>query len=130
MFAKKALLTVSVCLTVFGAVAQAQDFEIYVGPRGYREYDGDRYRDSDWDRGRNWDGGREGRRGRQRVDRRNPRLGPCDPEVALDHAREYGMRRARIASITRDRIVVTGIGFEGERTHMVILNDARCNRIR
>ena len=124
MIAKKALLTIAMCLTVFGAVAQAQDFEIYVGPRGYREYDGDRYRDRDWERG-----GERGR-GRQRVDRRNSRLGPCDPEVALDHAREYGMRRVRIASITRDRIVVTGIGFEGERTHMVILNDARCNRIR
>lgn len=124
MIARKALLTIAVNLMILGTPAQAQDFEIYVGPRGYRDYDGDRYRDRDWDRDRGRD------RGRGRVDRRNPRLGPCDPEVALDHAREYGMRRVRIASITRDRIVVTGIGFEGERTHMVILNDARCNRIR
>ena len=115
---KKILFGTIIGVSLLSAGAQGQDFDIYVGGSDrYQERGHDRYQER----------GDDGHSDRGRP-RRN--LGPCDPEVALDHAEEYGMRRVRIASITRDRIVVTGIGSRGERTHMVILNDSRCNRIR
>lgn len=110
MTLKKILIATITAVPLLSSGAQAQGIDIYIGGSNrYQERGDDVYRDRD-------------------RPRRN--LGSCDPEVALDHAEQYGMRRVRIASITRDRIVVTGIGSRGERTQMVILNDSRCNRIR
>jgi hypothetical protein len=107
---KPLFLAIAIGFPLLGSIAHAQDFDMYIGGSNRdQNYGNDDYRD----------------RGGARRNR-----GSCDPEAALDVAEQYGMRRVRIASITRDRIVVTGIGFEDERTRMVIRNDSRCRRIR
>lgn len=80
----------------------AQQFDLYIGNGG--RYEGDRYE-------RRYRGG-------------------CSPEAALDTAASYGMRRVRIASMDRGRIVVVGVGRRGERTQMILRNDRDCSRLR
>lgn len=49
-----------------------------------------------------------------RFDRRRG----CDPREALDVARSYGLRRARVVDVTPRRVIVDGFGRRGPDTMM------------
>jgi hypothetical protein len=87
--------------------ANAQDLELRVGPGGVDVYNRDRDRDRyDYDRSR------------ERVSRRG-----CDPDDALDSARDAGFRRAHIVRVTSRNIVVDG--FSGGRPDRIIFANVR-----
>ncbi|KOF21340.1 hypothetical protein AC244_08305 [Ensifer adhaerens] len=85
------------------STASAETIEFGFGPRGgvdvqYRDYDRDYGDEGDWGRDRrgrdrHWDGGRRSR---------------CAPWMAVDKARDHGLRRAYVADVSRRRIVVEG----------------------
>jgi hypothetical protein len=89
--------------------AAAQNLDIYVGP-GYR-----RPPPPDYDRPPPPPpgfGGGYGRRG-------------CDPRQAVDIARDYGLRRARVSDVTPRRVIVDGFSRRGPDT-MVFANVRGC----
>jgi hypothetical protein len=49
----------------------------------------------------------------------------CDPRMAEDIARNYGLRRARVADVTPRRVIVDGYGRHGPDT-MVFANVRGC----
>jgi hypothetical protein len=108
--------------TVTPAAADTLTFGIHSGGAvdvQYRDRDRDRYGDErDWrwdrrdrsDRGDGW--GRE-RRGR------------CAPWLAVDKARDYGLRRAYVADVSRRRVVVEG-RRHGDYRRIVFANARGC----
>jgi hypothetical protein len=93
-----------------GAVtsASAQGVDIYVGPGYHRPPPPDYYRPPPPPPGYGY--------GRPRG---------CDPRQAEDIARDYGLRRARVADITPRRVIVNGFGRRGPDT-MVFANVRGC----
>ncbi|WP_411032845.1 hypothetical protein [Shinella sp. BYT-45] len=83
------------------------------------------------------DGGRDGwgrdrDRGRDRWDRRDDRRhggwgrrGRCSPDLAVAKARDFGLRRARIADMSPRRVVVEGFR-RGDYRRIVFANDRGC----
>ncbi len=105
----------------------AQDVEFLIGPDGVRvrtaEYcdtrrGRDDYRCRDYqevqdrrdrrDRRDDYRDDRRDRRGDDRYERRR-----CEPEQAVDAARRYGVRRARVVDVGRRSIKVAGVGERG-----------------
>ncbi len=95
-----AKLGVAVCVAVTALsgtadFASAQGVDIYVNPGRHRppppDYD----------------------RPPPRFDRRG-----CDPRQAVDVARSYGLRRARVVDVTPRRVIVDGFGRRGPDTMM------------
>ncbi len=79
-----------------------------------------------------WEEERRDRRRERWDDRRERRhhgdfgrRGRCSPDLAIDKARDFGMRRARIADMSPRRVVVEGFR-RGEYTRMVFMNDRGC----
>ncbi len=73
-----------------------------------------------------------GRHDRDRWDRRHDRRhgdwgrrGRCSPGLAVAKARDFGLRRARIADISPRRVVVEGFRHGGYR-RMIFINDRGC----
>lgn len=66
--------------------------------------------------------------GVQKVRYEPNRPGVCSPIVAVQKAREVGMRRAHIANITQRRIVVEGRNYHGP-DRIVFANIPGCPRI-
>ena len=83
-------------LSVTADFASAQGVDIYVGPGRHRppppDYDNPP----------------------PRFDRRRG----CDPREAVDVARSYGLRRARVVDVTPRRVIVDGFGRRGPDTMM------------
>jgi hypothetical protein len=71
----------------------AQGLELRVGPNGVGIHDPDRDRDGDW------------------SDRRRSR--GCNPDDALDNARDAGFRRAHVVRISPRSVVVEGMTRRG-----------------
>ena len=105
-------------LTAFAPAASAANIELSVEQVGYRNgflevRDHDRGRDR-WDRRHdrrhgNWGGGR----------------GRCDIGLAVAKARDFGLRRARVADVTPRKVVVEGFRYQGY-SRMVFANDRHC----
>ncbi|MBB3452281.1 hypothetical protein FHT86_000537 [Rhizobium sp. BK313] len=89
-----AAITVT-ALTGTAGYASAQGVDIYIGPGRHRppppDYDNPP----------------------PRYDRRG-----CDPREAMDVARSYGLRRARVVDVTPRRVIVDGFGRRGPDTMM------------
>ncbi|MBB3607321.1 hypothetical protein [Rhizobium sp. BK602] len=83
--------------------ASAQGVDIYVGPGRHRPPPPDYYEPP------------------PRFDRRRG----CDPRQAVDVARSYGLRRARVVDVTPRRVIVDGFGRRGPNT-MVFANVRGC----
>lgn len=108
---------------LFGAAttASADTIEFGIGPRGgidvqVRDHDRRRYGDErDWGRGRDrhWDRDRRGR---------------CAPWMAVDKARDRGLRRAYVADVSPRRVVVEG-RRHGYRQTIVFANVRGCPTI-
>lgn len=120
IFAKLALAGM-IGLTGFGATlapaaADTLTFGIHSGGVVDVQYrDRDRYGDErDWDRDRrhrpSWGGERRGR---------------CDPRLAQEKARDFGMRRARVVDVSPRRVVVEGMR-RGNYRSMVFANARGC----
>lgn len=95
--------------------ASAQDLELRVGPGGVDVYN----RDHDRDRGGRYDYDRS----RERVSRQG-----CDPDDALDSARDAGLRRAHIVRVTSRNIVVDGY-TRGGPDRIVFANVRGCPEV-
>ncbi|KQY36053.1 MULTISPECIES: hypothetical protein [Rhizobium/Agrobacterium group] len=81
----------------------------------YRDRDRDRYGDErDWDRDR-----------RHRPGWGHERRGRCDPWLAQEKARDFGMRRARVVDVSPRRVVVEGMRRGNYRT-LVFANARGC----
>ncbi len=78
---------------------RAQDMELQIGPDGVRPIIRDRRE--------------EERRRRLREQEREDFRAGCDPDQALDEARDAGLRRPRIARMNDRRIVVEGRTDDG-----------------
>ncbi|MCA1439691.1 hypothetical protein I6F07_05520 [Ensifer sp. IC4062] len=98
------------------ASAESLIFE-FGSPRGvdvqYRDYDRDYYRDydRDWRRDRpRWDGERRGR---------------CDRWLAVEKARDLGLRRAHVANVARRKVIVEG-RRHGYRQTIIFANVRGC----
>lgn len=111
-------------LTASVPAASAAGLSVTIDTVGYRNgflqvqdggWDRDR-RDRDRDR---WDDRRDRRHG-ERGGR-----GRCSPELAIDKARDFGMRRARIADMSPRRVVVEGFR-RGDYSRMVFVNERGC----
>lgn len=113
-------------LTASVPAASAAGLSVTIDNVGYRngflqvqDYDG------------GWDGERRGRdrdRWDDRRDRRHGdwgRRGRCSPGLAIDKARDFGMRRARVVDMSPRRVVVEGFR-RGEYRRMVFINDRGC----
>ncbi|MDK1375005.1 hypothetical protein QN222_10975 [Sinorhizobium sp. 6-70] len=88
------------------ASAESVIFE-FGSPQGvqYRDYD------RDWRRDRpRWDGERRGR---------------CDPWLAVEKARDRGLRRAHVANVARRQVVVEG-RRHGDRQAIIFANVRGC----
>jgi hypothetical protein len=89
-----AIAVTALCGTV--ETASAQGLDIYVGPGRHRppppDYDNPP----------------------PRFDRRRG----CDPREAMDVARSYGLRRARVVDVTPRRVIVDGFTRRGPDTMM------------
>jgi hypothetical protein len=98
-----------------GLPASAQDLELRVGPGGVGVYnrDQDRNRDNRYD----YD------RGRERASRQG-----CDPDDALDSARDAGFRRAHVVRVTSRNIVVDGF-TRGGPDRIVFANVRGCPEV-
>ena len=105
-------------LTAVAPAASAAGLDVTVETVGYRNgfleiRDHDRGRDR-WDR---------------RHDRRHGdwggRRGRCAPGLAVAKARDFGLRRARIADVTPRRVVVEGFRYQ-HYGRMVFANDRHC----
>ncbi|OCP04404.1 MULTISPECIES: hypothetical protein [unclassified Ensifer] len=97
-------------LTALPSVSTAQSLDLYIGPG--QGYEGDyrrerRYDDDDY---------YQERRG-------------CSPRQAIRRAYRYGMRDPAIAAMTRNRVIVEGIGRRGEYTRLYLANRNGCPRI-
>ena len=116
-------------LTAAVPAASAASLSVTIDNVGYRngflqvqDYDGE------WDgRDGGWDG-----RDRERWDRRHDRRhgdwgrrGRCSPDLAVDKARDFGLRRARIVDVSRSKVVVEGFR-RGEYRRIVFANDRGC----
>jgi hypothetical protein len=107
-------------LTGAASVASADSLVFEVGPRGgvdvqYRDRDRDRWGDErDWRRDR-----------RDRGERWGGRRGRCVPGLAIDKARDRGLRRAHIADISRRQVVVEG-RRHGYRQAIIFANVRGC----
>lgn len=113
-------------LTAAVPAASAASLSVTIDNVGYRngflqvqDYDG------------GWDG-RERNRDRDRWDRRDDRRhgdwgrrGRCSPDLAVDKAREFGLRRVRIVDVSRSKVVVEGFR-RGEYRRIVFANDRGC----
>jgi hypothetical protein len=145
---KKTILAAVLGLGALAAsvpAASAAGIEVTIDTVGYRngflqvqDYDGGWDRDGGrdrWDRdgGRDrWD--RDGDRDRwdRRDDRRHGdwgRRGRCSPGLAVAKARDFGIRRARIADVSRRAVVVEGFR-RGEYSRIVFANDRGCPAVR
>lgn len=122
-FLKKTLLAAVLglgALTASVPAASAAGLEVTVETVGYRSgflevRDHDR-RDR-WDRRHDRRRGDWGRRGR------------CSPNLAVAKARDFGLRRARIADISPRRVVVDGFR-RGDYRRVVFANDRHCPVLR
>nr|WP_237358679.1 hypothetical protein [Rhizobium etli] len=94
---KSALIGIAAlgCIAISHSFAVAQELELQLGPGGVGIYDRDRHRDRYFDR-------------RYRPTRR-----ACDPDDALDSARDAGLRRARIVRVSPRSVVVQGFRRHG-----------------
>lgn len=124
-FLKKSLLAVVLglgALTASVPAASAAGLDLAVETVGYRsgflevrDHDRDR-RDGRWDR---------------RHDRRDRHhggwggRGRCSPGLAVQKAREFGLRRARIADVSPRKVVVEGFR-RGGYSRIVFANDRHC----
>lgn len=106
-------------LTGGATVASADSLVFEIGPGvdvQYRDRDRDRWGDErDWRRDR-WDRGERrwgGRRGR------------CVPGLAIEKARDRGLRRAHVADISRRQVVVAG-RRHGYRQAIIFANVRGC----
>ncbi|MDW5312956.1 hypothetical protein [Rhizobium sp. PL01] len=81
----------------------------------YRDRDRDGYGDE-----RDWDGDR-----RHRPGWGGDRRGRCDPRLAQEKARDFGMRRARVVDVSPRRVVVEGMR-RGDYRSMVFANARGC----
>ncbi|AFL53171.1 hypothetical protein ABIE78_000934 [Sinorhizobium fredii] len=77
---------------------------------------GVQYREHDYDR---WDDRRDWRRDRWE------RRGRCEPWLAVDKARDRGLRRAHVADISRRQVVVQG-RRHGDRQAIIFANVRGC----
>ncbi|OWK23307.1 hypothetical protein AJ87_36080 [Rhizobium yanglingense] len=98
------------CVTISHSFAGAQELELRVGPGGVGIYDRDRDRDRYYDR------------------RYRPARRACDPDDALDSARDAGLRRARIVRVSPRSVVVQGFTRRGP-ARMVFANVRGCPEI-
>ncbi|MBP2236781.1 hypothetical protein J2Z31_003295 [Sinorhizobium kostiense] len=99
-------------LTGAATTASAESLVFELGRGGVDVYH-DRDRDRDWRRDR-WDRGEGwGRRSR------------CVPGLAVEKARDRGLRRAHVADISRRQVVVAGRRY-GERRAIVFANVRGC----
>ncbi len=105
-----ALALGSAALTIIPA--HAQDLELRVGPGGVDVYNRDRDRDR-------YDNGTR----RERASR-----AACDPDDALDSARDAGFRRAHIVRVTSRNVVVDGL-TGGRPDRIVFANVRGCPEI-
>ncbi|TCL74679.1 hypothetical protein [Rhizobium sp. BK251] len=94
-------------MIVPAGIAHAQDVQLQIGPDGLRVYDGNRDRDDN----------------RYREVRRG-----CDAEDAEDAARDAGLRRAHVVSMTRRAVVVEGM-TRGGPDRIVFANVRGCPEI-
>jgi hypothetical protein len=133
-FLKKTVLAALLglgALTAVAPAASAADIRLSIEQVGYRNgfFEVHDYgRDSDrWDR-------RSDRRDRwDRWDRRDDRRyggdwgrrGRCSPDFAVAKARDFGLRRARIADVTPRKVVVEGFRYGGY-SRIVFANDRHC----
>ncbi len=102
------------------STASADSIEFGFGPSDgidvqYRDYNGGYGDERDWNRGRDryWDRGRRGR---------------CAPWIAVDKARDRGLRRAYVADVTPRRVIVEG-RRHGYRQTIVFANARGCPTI-
>lgn len=100
------------------STASADSIEFGFGPGvdvQYRDYDGGYGDERDWRRGRDrhWDRDRRGR---------------CAPWIAVDKARDRGLRRAYVADVTPRRVIVEG-RRHGYRQTIVFANARGCPMI-
>ena len=80
-----------------------------------RDRDRDRYGDErDWDRDR-----------RHRPGWGHERRGRCDPWLAQEKARDFGIRRARVVDVSPRRVVVEGVR-RGDYRSIVFANARGC----
>ncbi len=103
-------VAVAVAVTALSGAADfasAQGMDIYVGPGRHRPPP------PDYDRPMP-----------PRFDRRG-----CDPRQAVDVARSYGLRRARVVDVTPRRVIVDGFGRRGPDT-MMFANVRGCPLLR
>lgn len=56
--------------------------------------------------------------------------GGCSPRQALRVARRIGVKDAQISSITGQRIIIDGYGWENEYVQLYLANRSGCPRIR
>lgn len=108
---KKLLVNAAVAavmgLTGLVSTASAQSLTFEFGPGGGVQY-------RDYDRHDGW-------RDRPRYERR----GRCAPWIAVDKARDRGLRRAHVADVTGRRVVVEG-RRHGYRQAIVFANVRGC----
>ena len=128
-FLKKTLLAAVLGLTAFSAsvpAASAAGLDVTIETVGFRNgFLEVQDRDGEWDR--------DGRRGRDRWDRREERRhgewggrrGRCAPGLAVAKARDFGLRRAHVADVSRSKVVVEGFR-RGDYRRIVFANDRGC----
>lgn len=97
-------------VTALPSVSSAQSLDLYIGP------------------GRDDDGYRQDRRYDDEDEYYRERRG-CSPRQAIRRAYGYGMRDPAIAAMTRNRIIVEGIGRRGEYARLYLANRSGCPRI-
>lgn len=103
-------------LTAVAPAASAADIDVRIETVGYRN---GFFEIRDHDRGRE--------RWERRHDRRQDwgRRGRCSPDFAVAKARDFGLRRARIADISSRKVVVEGFR-RGGYSRIVFANDRHC----
>lgn len=118
-------------LTASVPAASAAGLSVTVDTVGYRN-GFLQVQEGDWGRRDGWGGDR--RRGDDRWDRRDDRRhgdgwgrgrGRCSPDLAVAKARDFGVRRARIADMSPRRVVVEGFR-RGEYSRIVFANERGC----
>jgi hypothetical protein len=97
-------LSVMSSCTIAPVVASAQELQLRVGPDGVGVYDRNRERED--------------------YDRREPRRG-CNPDEALEAARDEGLRRVQIVRVSPRSIVVQGDSRRGPE-RMTFANRRGC----
>jgi hypothetical protein len=105
-------------LTASVPAASAAGLEVTIETVGYRN---GFLEVRDHDRGERW--GRHGRR--DDWGRRHHSRGRCAPGLAIAKARDFGLRRARIADMSPRKVVVDGFR-RGGYSRIVFANDRHC----